>query len=91
MLQYKKKCGEVEQQLLEKSTELEQQRLTASAWSDSIVIWGLEGSPPSQVGRGSGFTIPCGMRARIQAQPGTSSPISLAHGTSLPAPRASWT
>lgn len=28
VLQYKKKCGEVEQQLLEKATELEQERLT---------------------------------------------------------------
>ncbi|KFQ29557.1 Rootletin, partial [Merops nubicus] len=28
LLQYKKKCGEVEQQLLEKATELEQERLT---------------------------------------------------------------
>lgn len=27
-MQYKKKCGEVEQQLLEKATELEQERLT---------------------------------------------------------------
>lgn len=31
VLQYKKKCGEVEQQLLEKATELEQERLTVSA------------------------------------------------------------
>lgn len=30
VLQYKKKCGEVEQQLLEKATELEQERLTVS-------------------------------------------------------------
>ncbi|KFP41054.1 Rootletin [Chlamydotis macqueenii] len=31
VLQYKKKCGEVEQQLLEKETELEQERLTLDA------------------------------------------------------------
>lgn len=31
VLQYKKKCGEVEQQLLEKATELEQERLTVSS------------------------------------------------------------
>ncbi|KFO58161.1 Rootletin, partial [Corvus brachyrhynchos] len=31
VLQYKKKCGEVEQQLLEKATELEQERLTLDA------------------------------------------------------------
>lgn len=36
VLQYKKKCGEVEQQLLEKATELEQERLTVST-----CFWGV--------------------------------------------------
>lgn len=35
-MQYKKKCGEVEQQLLEKATELEQERLT---------VWEVLGVP----------------------------------------------